>query len=136
MSIFKLDIFVLLYLIRKVLGKYYCAGFSFPQTDLAVKYLFQSALRNSEPDIYVVNRAKEDELRSVYQYVLQGQCVNYEYIGSDNVVEQFISKFFLTDSFQWKKARFEQSLAHKIHLGADFGVCLTGFFYLLFHFMY
>lgn len=78
----------------------YIIGFSFPQTDLAVKYLFQSALRNSEPDIYVVNRAKEDELRSVYQDVLQGQRVNYEYIGSDNVVEQFISKFFLTDSFQ------------------------------------
>ena len=75
----------------------YIIGFSFPQTDLAVKYLFQSALRTSEPDIYVVNKAKENELRPAYQNVLQGKCVDYEYTGSDNVMERFIREVILKE---------------------------------------
>lgn len=75
----------------------YIIGFSFPQTDLSVRYLFQSALRTSKPNIYVINRAKEDELRPVYQDVLQGQCVDYKYTGSDDVVERFIREVILTE---------------------------------------
>ena len=75
----------------------YIIGFSFPQTDLSVRYLFQSALRGSEPDIYVVNSAKEEKLRPVYQDVLQGQCVDYEYTGSNDVVERFIKEVILTE---------------------------------------
>lgn len=78
----------------------YIIGFSFPQTDLSVRYLFQSALRNSEPDIYVVNRAKEDELRSIYQDVLQGQCVDYEYTGKENAVEVFLREVILSEAHQ------------------------------------
>lgn len=76
----------------------YIIGFSFPQTDLSVRYLFQSALRNSEPDIYVVNKAHEDELRPTYRDVLQGQCVDYEYTGSYDVVERFTREVILMES--------------------------------------
>lgn len=78
----------------------YIIGFSFPQTDLSVRYLFQSALRTSEPDIYVVNNAQEEKLRPTYQDVLQGQCVDYEYTGSDNVVERFIREVILMEGHQ------------------------------------
>lgn len=78
----------------------YIIGFSFPQTDLSVRYLFQSALRNSEPDIYVVNKAHEDELRPTYRDVLQGQCVDYEYTGSYDVVERFTREVILMEGHQ------------------------------------
>lgn len=81
----------------KQANEIYIIGFSFPQTDLSVRYLFQSALRNSEPDIYVVNKAHEDELRPTYRDVLQGQCVDYEYTGSYDVVERFIREVILME---------------------------------------
>lgn len=76
----------------------YIIGFSFPQTDLSVRFLFQSALRSSQPDIYVVNKEEESNLRPVYQDVLQGKCVNYTYTGKDDAVESFIREVCLAEA--------------------------------------
>ena len=74
----------------------YIIGFSFPQTDLSVKYLFQSALRKSNAKIYVVNPEKEETLRVNYNKVFgdDNQNVCYDYSGRSErdytVTERFI----------------------------------------------
>lgn len=75
----------------------YIIGFSFPQTDLSVKYLFQSALRQqSDVPIYVINPETEQTLRINYDKVFgQKGSVCYEYTGEDNVMERFIKEHLL-----------------------------------------
>lgn len=76
----------------------YIIGFSFPQTDLSVKYLFQSALRKSNAKIYVVNPEKEETLRVNYNKVFgdDNKNVCYDYSGRSErdytVTERFISE--------------------------------------------
>lgn len=55
----------------------YIIGFSFPMTDLSVKFLFQSALfyRYDKPKIYVVNVKKEPS----YEELFKEFDVNYDY---------------------------------------------------------
>ena len=47
----------------------YIIGFSFPQTDLSVRYLFQSSLRHSTAKIYVINSDTEQNLQVNYGQV-------------------------------------------------------------------
>ena len=73
----------------------YIVGFSFPQTDLSVRYLFQSSLRNSNPNIYVVNRARKKDLLLAYNDVLNERGIDYTYTDGNDVVKQFIREHFL-----------------------------------------
>ena len=75
----------------------YIVGFSFPPTDLSVRYLFQTALHEKTPQLYVVNIAKKEELK-VYNNVFKGTKVNYDYTGNDNVLERFIKEKILAES--------------------------------------
>lgn len=75
----------------------YIIGFSFPQTDLAVKYLFQSALRKRTPKIYVVNSAPESALTANYQAVFGDMDLNYVCTGHSNVVTEFITQKILDE---------------------------------------
>lgn len=48
----------------------YIIGFSFPPTDISVKFLFQSALRNNqECDIYVVNNDETENFKKRYKEI-------------------------------------------------------------------
>ena len=81
----------------------YIIGFSFPQTDLSVKYLFQSALRKSKAKIYGVNPDTEEELRVNYDKVFgNNKNVIYEYIGKNgkdyDAAERFIKEHLLNNS--------------------------------------
>ena len=73
----------------------YIIGFSFPQTDLSVKYLFQSALRNSHPEIYVVNIESIGELKRNYHSVFKNKNIDYNYTGKPDVLEKFIRDIIL-----------------------------------------
>lgn len=90
--------------ILKGADEVYIIGFSFPQTDLSVKYLFQSALRHSNAKIYVVNPNTEQDLRINYDKVF-GDSPNiiYEYVGKNgkdyDVTERFISEKLLNTKF-------------------------------------
>ena len=75
----------------------YIIGFSFPQTDLAVKYLFQSALRKRNPKIYVVNSAPKSALIANYQAVFGDMDLNYVCTGHSNVVTEFITQKILDE---------------------------------------
>lgn len=75
----------------------YIIGFSFPQTDLAVKYLFQSALRKRNPKIYVVNSAPRSALIANYQAVFGDIDLNYVCTGHSNVVTEFITQKILDE---------------------------------------
>ncbi len=76
----------------------YIIGFSFPQTDLSVKYLFQSALRKSNAKIYVVNPETEKTLRVNYDKVFgegnRNVCYDYSGISEKDytVTERFIAE--------------------------------------------
>lgn len=89
--------------ILKEAEEIYIIGFSFPQTDISVKYLFQSALRSSGAKIYIVNPETEQTLRINYDKVFGNNGnVIYEYIGKNgkdyNVVERFIKEHLLDNS--------------------------------------
>ncbi len=94
----------------------YIIGFSFPPTDLSVKFLFQSALRLKSTDvkktsplvaIYVVNADAPDKrsgnkygtLKERYERVFNKKIfrLNYDYCGSDDVVERFIREKILKE---------------------------------------
>ncbi|GEM_PF-1297897 len=78
----------------------YIIGFSFPQTDLAVKYLFQSALRNRNPKVYVVNTASLLDLEPLYEQVFKLSNLNYDYTEKPDAVERFIKEIILTEGHQ------------------------------------
>ena len=73
----------------------YIIGFSFPQTDLAVKYLFQSALRTRHPKIYVVNSAHLMDLETHYDPVFGALNLNYDYVGKPDALERFVREIIL-----------------------------------------
>ena len=58
----------------------YIYGFSFPETDYSIRFLFQSALRNNtDCKVYVVNRAENlPELRSRYEKIFSPIQCNFE----------------------------------------------------------
>lgn len=65
----------------------YIVGFSFPPTDVSVRFLFQSALRQSRAKIYVINAETEKQMRKRYEPVFgkndadRDYTLNYEYCG-------------------------------------------------------
>lgn len=76
----------------------YIIGFSFPQTDIAVKFLFQSALKENSAKIYVINNSTKEELYPNYKYIFDNnQDVDYTYCGSENALLKF-SQEFINDS--------------------------------------
>ena len=70
----------------------YIIGFSFPPTDVSLKYLFHSALRdNQDINIYVVNYDSENNIRKTYENIFESPQLccnisedgNWKYIGSN-----------------------------------------------------
>jgi hypothetical protein len=73
----------------------YIIGFSFPQTDTSVRFLFQSALEGKKSDIYVVNKVKESsiaDLKHNYSQIFYNHNVNYDFCKDGDVIEK-LSKF-------------------------------------------
>ena len=74
----------------------YIIGFSFPPTDLSVRYLFQSAQREHTAKVYVINPDTEKELRKNYDLVFgkNNAQIDYTYTGGEqqdyDVTEKFI----------------------------------------------
>lgn len=79
----------------RIAEEVYIIGFSFPQTDLAVKYLFQSALRKYRPHIYVINTASEQKLSQNYSKVFGNIKLDYTYTGTEDALERFIREHLL-----------------------------------------
>lgn len=75
----------------------YIIGFSFPQTDLSVKYLFQSALKDSKADIYVVNADKWDNLKKNYNEVFGENRVDTTYTSHKKVSEKNCKQEYFFD---------------------------------------
>lgn len=73
----------------------YIIGFSFPQTDLSVKYLFQSALHNIKPKIYIINIEEEKNLHKNYYSVFMNKSLDYTYTGKTDVLKNFIRDIIL-----------------------------------------
>lgn len=71
------------------------SGFSFPVTDLSVRYLFQSALnRNPNVRVIVVNRDSEENLKFHYHQVFSGTHKNnldFRYCGRNDSLSAYIS---------------------------------------------
>jgi len=75
----------------------YIIGFSFPQTDLPVRFLFQSALDMNVkiPKIYIVNTGSQEDLSLNYNLVFSKyKNVDYRLCG-ENAFSKFVQ--FLTD---------------------------------------
>ena len=76
----------------------YIVGFSFPMTDISIKFLFQSALSKSKATVYVVNKSTRDELKQNYDNVFNPDyegfapeyTVNYDYCGSEQAFDLFV----------------------------------------------
>lgn len=69
----------------------YIIGFSFPQTDISVKHLFQAALKHSKAKIYVINKAEKNDLEKNYGLVFnQHGNINYDYCGSSDALKNFV----------------------------------------------
>jgi hypothetical protein len=66
----------------------YIIGFSFPQTDLSVRFLFQSALESSGSSIHVVNKSTENDLKKNYDEIFCHRDLDYTYCGDDDVLER------------------------------------------------
>jgi hypothetical protein len=73
----------------------YIVGFSFPVTDLSVRYLFQSSLRNRSPKIFVVNASSKKEIEVNYNEPLKGKTPSYEFCGNTEVLKSFLKKEIL-----------------------------------------
>ena len=76
--------------------KIYIIGFSFPETDLAVKYLFESALSNNRynPEIFIVDTNTTDEFKNKYKHLLGDNC-NFDYC-KENALEIFMKQELIT----------------------------------------
>lgn len=77
----------------------YIYGFSFPPTDLSVRFLLQSALSNNHknPTIFVINTSdalkKESEyyLEDRFKEIFEGYNLNFDYC-CDNSLEKFVQE--------------------------------------------
>jgi hypothetical protein len=73
----------------------YIIGFSFPQTDISIRFLFQSALEGMTPTIYVVNKVgatQKCDLIKNYSQIFGNRDVNYDFCVDDDVVKK-LGKF-------------------------------------------
>lgn len=81
--------------------KIYIIGFSFPQTDLSVKLLFESAMKqNTDVCVYVINTAEALNIENSnyiierYNEIFANTNINYDYC-CDNSLELFTKNFLL-----------------------------------------
>jgi hypothetical protein len=68
----------------------YIIGFSFPQTDISIRFLFQSALEGKNPIIYVVNKVNATQkcnLVKNYSQIFGTRNVNYDFCTDDDVIK-------------------------------------------------
>lgn len=87
------------YTTLKNADRVFIIGFSFPATDLSVKFLFNSAFsdRSCEPKIYVINTSdainpeSKNYLKDSYDDIFSDMYVNYDYC-CDNSLEKFVQK--------------------------------------------
>jgi len=66
-------------------------GFSFPQTDISVRFLFQSILQGKTPKIYVVNKVDEglkEKLVYNYSQIFTEHNVNYDFCNKNDVINE------------------------------------------------
>ncbi len=69
----------------------YIIGFSMPQSDLSVRFLFQSVFENCDAKVFVVNRDNKNNLLKNYRGVFP--CgPDFQYTGSDNIVEDLFKQ--------------------------------------------
>jgi hypothetical protein len=69
----------------------YIIGFSFPQTDTSIRFLFQSALESKEPKIYVVNKITKQnskKLKENYIEVFGEIGLDWTFCKDEDVVLQ------------------------------------------------
>ena len=71
----------------------YIIGFSFPPSDLSVRFLFHSALRKNKAKITIVNCADKKELEKNYKDVFGEKRINYKYTGKKSVFHDFVRDF-------------------------------------------
>lgn len=81
----------------------YIIGFSFPPTDLSVKFLFQSALRKSSAKIYIVNPANVEQLRMNYDLVFgkHNENIYYDYCGVQDAFQRFVNEKLTNRGQPW-----------------------------------
>lgn len=74
----------------------YIIGFSFPETDSAIRYLFESALSSNKnnPNIYIVDICKEEEFKTRCISILGENC-KFDHCG-EKALENFIKNELLT----------------------------------------
>ena len=71
-------------------------GFSFPLTDLPIRFLFQSALRkNNDVKVYVINPDSSDDLKSRYKQIFAEEQLQWDFCGINNSLEKFINNKIL-----------------------------------------
>ncbi|HBM17272.1 MAG TPA: hypothetical protein DD381_13165 [Lentisphaeria bacterium] len=71
----------------------YVIGFSFPQTDLYVKFLFQSALKsNKDAKVYVINTDTTKELKCRYRKAIGGRRLNWNFCKKETPINSFVDK--------------------------------------------
>lgn len=75
-------------------------GFSFPDTDYSIKFLFQSALKGREDyKIYVVNTNYNiQDLKNKYNYIFGEEYCNYECCVEDNQLEKLNDLLFMVNN--------------------------------------
>lgn len=70
-------------------------GFSFPITDLSIRYMFQSVLHNNPTvRVVIINRDPEARLRETYDHVFSGpwsKNVDYRYCGREDSLIAYIN---------------------------------------------
>lgn len=71
----------------------YIIGFSFPMTDLYVKFLFQSALKdNNDVKVFVVNKDTSIELKNRYKSTIEENKLNWKYCKEDEPITDFVNE--------------------------------------------
>ena len=72
--------------------KIYIYGFSFPETDYSIKFLFQSALKDRDDyQIYVINtNTNLDYLKTKYNIIFDERFCNYECCVENNHIAKLM----------------------------------------------
>ena len=55
-----------------------------------MRFLFQSALRKSSAQIYVINSASRDKLKENYEQAFGERKLHYDYTDSEDALQEFI----------------------------------------------
>jgi hypothetical protein len=83
----------------------YLIGFSFPQTDISVRFLFQSALEGKKPIIFVINKVNDDSKKLLidnYSQIFANRDVNYDFCKNHDVIKD-LDIFLGENNVEWHK---------------------------------